>query len=208
MYVLDAGIIGSCLLSPTLRPSPPAYGPVNTAILSSHVHSPCHCLKAALHFALGFGNSIQNWFPCLNLSLHQFTLYTVTKISLKSITWSYRFLLQLLVNLLTDCTIRSNFPAWHHWPFVIWMLCIALDMPMSPLEFTLHPPPSFSPVLWFGGGPGWAKALFCLLVAPVRSLNRRIMVGRTIGLWGWVVYPPSASQGITAGIFHPNSHVF
>lgn len=103
----------------------PSYHPMS--------NSPCCCFKAALHFVLTLETASRTGFPALTYHYTSSFSTLSPKLSLKSITWSCRFLLHLFVNLLTDCTIRSNLPAWHHWPFVIWMLCIALDMPMSPL---------------------------------------------------------------------------
>lgn len=150
MYVLDAGVIGSCLLGPTL--------PRLLHIVLSSYHPlsilPAIVLKqpSTLHWTLETAS--RTGFPALTYHYLSSLSTLSPKLSLKSITWSYRFLLQLFVNLLTGCVIRSNLPAWRHWPFVIWTLYRTAYAHVTP---RVHPPPSFSPVLWSGGGPVWAK---------------------------------------------------
>ena len=142
-------------------PSPPTYSP---DILSPLVHSPCHCLKAALRFALDFGNSIQNWFPCLNLSLPRFTLYTVTKIIFEKH--------HLIISIPTSAFCWP--PYWLHdkiKPSCLTSLAVCNLDAVSHCECPCHPSSSPSTLLlpsfviwrWTSVGKTWA-ALFSVFL--------------------------------------------
>lgn len=72
---------------------------------------PPHCINAALHFPLDFCNSNQNWFPCLNLSLRQSTLYTITRVMFEKHHLALSF--PALTFSLSLCSLqaRSKLPA-------------------------------------------------------------------------------------------------
>lgn len=132
---------GNWILSTQLPSSLPDL--LHTVLSTLPPNHPVSILSAIVlkqpSLCTGLCNGIQSCFPALT-DHYTCSLSTLSpKLSLKSITWSYRFLLQLLLGLLTNDRIRSNFPAWRSGPFVIWVWYMVLDMPSSPLRPTLHP---------------------------------------------------------------------